>query len=161
MADTEALHCNWFTSNGDPCRSAAAVRMTPDGPRCLNHDPARRAELRANSIKGAERSRKVRAGRRAADREDLWADWPLRAEDGKQRSLASPTDCQTLASWVSEQVIRDRLSAKEAREVTVAISAWLRAHSQGDVAKKVAELEDLVVRLTESARKRPHEQVDQ
>lgn len=160
MADPTVQACSWFTSNGDPCRSMAAIRMTPDGPRCINHDPGRRAELRAQSIKGAERSRKVRAGRRAADREDLWADWPLRSEDGKQRSIASPTDCQALASWVTEQVVRDRLSAKEAREVTVAISAWLRAHSQGDVAKKVAELEDLVVRLTESSRKRPQGQID-
>src|SRR5258707_14123709 len=100
--------CGANTAEGDACLSRVSVQMTPQGPRCINHDPRRREELRAMSMRGAQRSARVRAGRKAADAEELWALWPLLDEAGAQRALATPEDCAALASWVVEQVVRDR-----------------------------------------------------
>lgn len=153
--------CGWFTVHGDPCRSRVSVEMTPDGPRCLNHDPRRRSQLREMSIKGAQRSARVRKGRREADAEELWADWPLTDDQtGEQRGPLTPEDCQTLAAWVIEQVVKNRLSGNDAHEITVTINSWLRAHGQGELARRMREAEDIIRRLTAAAKRRSKGQND-
>ena len=136
------MQCGALTKAGNPCRAIRQIEDTPDGPRCLAHDPARAAQLRAQARLGAERSAAVRS--RPAP---TGAAWPLA---GAPETIA---DAKTLASAAMRAVWEGSMEAKVAHEISVLVNAFIGALKVGDMAERLAEAEALVARLSAQATK--------
>jgi len=130
------MQCEALTKAGTPCRAIRQIVATPDGPRCLAHDPARANQLRAQAKLGAERSAAARS--RPAPTE---APWPL---PGAPQTIA---DAQTLASAAMRAVWEGAMDAKVAREVSVLVNAFVATLKVGELAQRLADAEALVTRL--------------
>ncbi len=130
------MKCGALTKAGTPCRAIRQIVATPDGPRCLAHDPARAAQLRAQAKLGAQRSAAVRS--RPAPTE---APWPL---PGAPETIA---DAKTLASAALRSVWEGAMDPKVAREVSVLVNAFVATLKAGDLAQRLADAEALITRL--------------
>lgn len=94
---------------------------------CLGHDPARGADRTVVGTIGGLKAGARR--RRGIDEKELGA-------------LETPEDAKRMTATIALAVASGRLSSAQGRTVLVAITAWLRAHEQG-------ELEELQRRLKE------------
>jgi hypothetical protein len=137
-------NCEAITSTGSPCGWRGPVHDTPDGPRCPNHDPSRRAELRAQAQAGG----RARGG--PAINPLSLADWPL----PHGRGPVTADECDTVASWAVLAVATGKLDPKVSREIAVMINAKLRASKEGKLAERVRELETLLAKLQASSPKK-------
>jgi hypothetical protein len=77
-------------------------------------------------------------------------DWPLTSPAGVRRPIASSDDAEAVASWAAEMVALGRLTATDAKTITVAVSAWVRAHAAGSLGSRMAELEQIVATIEQN-----------
>src|SRR3989442_140228 len=74
-------------------------------------------------------------------------EWPLVDEQGAERAIASPEDCEIVSDWVTRLVGTGRMSATDGKVVTIGVQAWLKAHEQGVEAEARFELKALLEQL--------------
>jgi hypothetical protein len=140
------MKCGALTKAGTPCRAIRQIVETPDGPRCLVHDPARADQLRAQARLGAQRSAAVRS--RPAP---TGAAWPLA---GAPDTIA---DAKTLASAAMRAVWEGSMDAKVAHEISVLVNAFVATLKTGELAQRLAEAEALITRLqAQSSKQKEH-----
>ena len=131
------MKCGALTKAGTPCRAIRQIVDTPDGPRCLAHDPARAAQLRAQAKLGAQRSAAVRSRPSPTD-----AAWPL---TGAPQTIE---DAKALASAAMRAVWDGVMDTKVAREISVLVTAFVNTLKVGEMAERLAEAEALIARLS-------------
>lgn len=134
------MQCGALTNAGTPCRAIRQIVETPEGPRCLAHDPARRAQLIAQSKLGAQRSAAVRGGTEAVGDYDRVPFCP-------PAQLATAADCLLASAWTHEALRQGVLAPRVAKEMATAVRNILESLKQGSLAQRLADAEALITRL--------------
>lgn len=123
MGNRAPRQCRWVKADGTPCQANALLGSDY----CFFHDPD----------KAGEREAAQRAGGRVGKVAALPPDTP-------DASLSSMADVVTFLGRTINQVRRGELDPKVANAVGYLAATLLRALEQGDIEKRLAELEAVV-----------------
>jgi hypothetical protein len=125
------MRCGFIKADGEQCSLRSNLRETPDGARCIWHDPARTREaLAARKRGGAARQGQKRA---ASTRTVSELEAP-----GVPRSLEDIADG---LAWISHAVLTGAIDPQTAREATAALRALQPALRDLTLAGRVKALE--------------------
>ncbi len=115
--------CTATTKKGQRCAIKVNLRKTPDGFRCIHHDPQRTEQVREMRRKG---------GIKATSRGRTTADVPSAPE--------SIDDVVRWSAWVAVAVATGKIDSRVAREVTNAIRQFQSGIEKRDLQVEMNEL---------------------
>ena len=113
--------CTGTNAQGEPCQSPI---VASDG-FCSAHRPGGESEMKRRALRGAIASQRGRG-----------------LASGELGQLETHSDAKRWLRLIGEAVVTGRLSNRDAQAGVKAVEAWLKAHSEGAVARDVAELRE-------------------
>lgn len=119
--------CKAQKADGSPCMAPPSL-VNPATGLCASHDEGAAERLRASGRRGAQVTARRFGGRGI--------------RPGELRQLETHSDAKRWLRLIGEAVVTGRLSNRDAQAGVKAVEAWLKAHSEGAVAKDVAQLRE-------------------
>lgn len=132
--------CGATKADGTPCGVRANLRETPDGPRCLWHDPGRREEAREARRKGQRATVEARRKER------------VRTVEASEAPPMPKTLDEVTAwlSWLAFAVVTGRIDARTAKEATTAVDKLRLALKDRDrIDERLKEAHEKLTRALE------------
>lgn len=138
MTGATMTQCSAVKPDGGRCGVRANLRATPDGPRCLWHDEARRKEATEARRKGQRAATEKRKGDR------------VRTVEAKEAPPMPKTldEVADWLAWLAVAVVTGQVDARTAKEATTAVDKLRLALKDRD--KLDERLKDAHEKLTKA-----------